>query len=76
MELLNTSVYESPILMVTLFLLGGIGLLLILVISPEEKKTPMLYNITKTELKDDTYKKSCSFFWILLIMAIILYLIL
>jgi hypothetical protein len=79
MELLNISAYDSPVVMVILFVTCGISLLLILIIRPDNNnQAPMNYYLTKkTELpEDDTYEKSSRFLWILLIMAIILYLIL
>lgn len=76
MELLNTSVYESPILMGSLFFLGGIALFLIVAITPKDKQSPMYYT-KKTELpEDDTVEKSSHFFWILILVIIILYYIL
>jgi len=76
MELLNTSAYESPILMGSLFFLGGIALFLIIAITPNDN-TPMYYNIKKTELpEDDTVEKSSHFLWILLLVVIILYYVL
>ena len=73
--LLQTSAYESPALMVMLFVVGTIGILMMLIIKPSERtKAPMHYAIKKRELpSDDHHERAAKYFWLTLITAIIIY---
>ena len=74
MEILNTSAYENPALMVVLFVVGSIGIMMMLIIKPSERtKAPMHYAVTKRELpSDDAYEKSANWVWVLIIAGIVI----
>lgn len=73
--LLNLSVYDSPALMVVLFVCGTLIIFLMIAVKPSERnKAPMHYVVVKRELpEDDDQERAANYLWLGIITAIIIY---